>query len=209
MKGPVKIFIIDDHQLMIDGMMELLQNHGNHQIIGTSTSARQALDALSNTRVDLIISDVNMPEMKGTEFIAQIKKLYPEVRIIAVSMHQEKHIIKDVLKAGADSYVLKHATQNELLEAVDKTSIGETFVSAAITKMLVEDVKYPSIEELLSEREREIITLVAKEYTGRQIAEELFISEKTVETHKRNIFRKTNTSTLVGLTKFAIEHQLL
>ncbi|WP_420316509.1 response regulator [Ekhidna sp.] len=209
MKGPVKILIVDDHQLMIDGMMELLQNHGNHEIVATAISAKRALEILVNTSIDVLITDVNMPEMKGTEFILEVKKTYPEIGIIAVSMHQEKHIVKDVLKAGADSYVLKHSTQNELIEAVEKTATGENFVSTAVTKMLVDDIKYPSIEELLSEREREIITLVVKEYTGKQIAEELFISEKTVETHKRNIFRKTNTSTLVGLTKFAIEHQLV
>jgi len=208
MKGPIKIMIVDDHQLMIDGMMELLSNQGNHQVVVTSNSAKRGLEMLKNTTVDVLISDVNMPEMKGTDFIRSSKKLNPAIKIIAVSMHSEKHIVKDVLKAGADSYVLKHSTQNELIEAIQKTIDGETFVSAAITKMLVDSVKYPSIEELLSEREREIISLIVKEYTGRQIAEELFISEKTVETHKRNIFRKTNTTTLVGLTKFAIEHQL-
>ena len=204
----VKILIVDDHQLMIDGIMELLQNHGNHTIMGTTTTASHTLEMLKNAKVDMLISDVNMPEMKGPELISKVKATYPELKVIALSMHQEKHIVKDVLKAGADSYVLKHSTQNELIEAIEKTMLGETFVSAAVTKMLVDDVKYPSIEELLSEREREIIKLVVKEYTGKQIAEELFISEKTVETHKRNIFRKTNTSTLVGLTKFAIEHQL-
>ena len=209
MKGPTKILIVDDHQLMIDGIMELLQNHGNHQIVATANAGKRALEILENSTIDVVISDVNMPEMKGTDFISEVKKIYPDIGIIAVSMHQEKHIVKDVLKAGADSYVLKHSTQNELIEAIEKTAAGETFLSAAVTKMLVDDVKYPSIEELLSEREREIITLVVKEYTGKQIAEELFISEKTVETHKRNIFRKTNTSTLVGLTKFAISHHLV
>ncbi|MEQ9402868.1 MAG: response regulator transcription factor [Cyclobacteriaceae bacterium] len=208
MNGPVKILLVDDHQLMIDGIMELLQNHGNNQVVATSNSAGRALEILKNTKIDVIITDINMPEMRGTEFISKVKKEHSEIGVIALSMHQEKHIVKDVLKAGADSYVLKHSTQNELIEAIEKTIHGETFVSAAITKMLVDDVKYPSIEELLSEREREIITLIVKEYTGRQIAEALFISEKTVETHKRNIFRKTNTSTMVGLTKFAIQHQL-
>lgn len=208
MKGPIKIMIVDDHQLMIDGMMELLSNHGNNKIISTTNSAKRGLEVLKNTTLDILITDVNMPEMRGTEFIRESKRINPGLKVIAVSMHAEKHIVKDVLKSGADSYILKHSTQNELIEAIDKTINNETFVSSAITKMLVDSVKYPSIEELLSEREREIISLIVKEYTGRQIAEELFISEKTVETHKRNIFRKTNTTTLVGLTKFAIEHQL-
>ena len=181
MNGPIKILIVDDHQLMVDGIMELLQNHGNHQIMATANSPIRALEILNTTKVDIVITDVNMPEMKGQEFIQKLKKQQPDLKVIAVSMHQEKHILKDVLKAGADSYVLKHSTQNELIEAIEKTQEGEAFVSAGITKMLVEDVKYPSIEELLSEREREIIVLIVKEYTAKQIAEELFISEKTVE----------------------------
>ena len=193
---------------MIDGMMELLQNNGNHEVVGTTTSSARGLEMLSTYKVDVVITDLSMPEMSGTELIQEIRKKHPHMGIIALSMHQERHIVKDALKAGADSYVLKHSTQNELIEAIEKTRNGETFVSAAIASMLVKEIKYPSIEELLSEREREIIKLIVKEYTGRQIAEALFISEKTVETHKRNIFRKTNTSTLVGLTKFAIEHQL-
>lgn len=204
-----KIMIVDDHQLMIDGIMELLEKYSDHMVVATSTSPKRALDTLKTTKIDVVISDVNMPEMKGTEFIEQLKKITPEIKVIAVSMHQEKHIVKDVLKSGADSYILKHATQNELLEAISKTTIGETYVSSAITKMLVDDVKYPTVEELLSEREREIITLIVNEQTAKQIANTLFISEKTVETHKRNIFRKTNTATLVGLTKFAIEHHLV
>lgn len=208
MKGPIKVLIVDDHQLMIDGMMELLSNHGNHEIVATANSAKRALEVLNNSKIELMITDVSMPEMKGPELIEKARKINSKLHIIAVSQHQEKHIVKDVLKSGADSYVLKHSTHNELIEAIEKTCSGETFVSSAITKMLVEDVKYPSIQELLSEREREIISLIVKEYTAKQIAEALFISEKTVETHKRNIFRKTNTTTLVGLTKFAIEHQL-
>ncbi len=208
MKGPIKIVIVDDHQLMIDGMMELLQQNGNYQIMATANSADRALEILRNTDVDVVITDVSMPGMKVHDFVNVLKKQLPETKVIAVSQHQEKHIVKDILKAGADSYILKQSTQNELIEAIEKTSRGDTFVSPIITKMLVEGVKYPSIEELLSDREKEIISLIVSENTAKQIAEKLFISEKTVETHKRNIFRKTNTTTLVGLTKFAIEHQL-
>jgi two-component system nitrate/nitrite response regulator NarL len=208
MKGPIKILLVDDHQLMVEGVMELLRKNGNNHIVATANSATRALNILETSKVDLVISDINMPEMKGTELIQKLKTKYPEIKVIALSMHQEKHIVKDVLKSGADAYVLKNSTQDELQEAIERVSNGNTFVSNAITKMLVDGIKYPSIEELLSEREREIIKLIVKEYTARQIAETLFISEKTVETHKRNIFRKTDSATLVGLTKFALEHQL-
>ena len=209
MKAPIKILLVDDHQLMVEGVTELLVKNGNNEIVATANSAKRALEILKNTIIDLVITDINMPEIKGTELIKKVKEQHPSIKVIGLSMHEEKHIVKDVLKAGADGYILKKSSQLELLEAIEKIMAGETFVSAAITKMLVDGIKYPSVEELLSEREREIITLIVKEYTARQIAEELFISEKTVEAHKRNIFRKTDTATVVGLTKFAIERQLV
>ena len=203
-----KVIIVDDHQILIDGIIELLENSEGCQVIGMANNANQAMDLIKKSEPQFVITDINMPGKKGTELIAEIKDLKKEIKVIALSMHEEKHIIKDVLKAGADGYVLKRSTKEELVEAIDKVSNGEVFVSNQITKMLVDDIRYPSIESLLSEREREIIKLIVAEKTNKQIAEILFISEKTVETHKTNIFRKTETSSAVGLTKFAIEHGL-
>lgn len=203
------VFLIDDHQMFLDGIIELIKTKSSLELIGYANSAEDALKRIASDVPELVITDYNLPKMKGAELISQIKKSAPNIKIIALSMHHEKHIVNDVLKAGADSYVLKSSSHEELIEAVDKTLSDEVFVSASITRMLVDQVKYPNIIDQLSEREREIIQLIANEKTNRQIAESLFISEKTVETHKRNIFRKTNTSTAVGLTRFAIENQLL
>lgn len=209
MSSQLNILIVDDHQILIDGVVELLSKNEEFNIVATASNPSRALEVIRNHSVDLLISDVNMPEMKGDELIPLLKKEKPGLKVIALSMHEEKHIIKDVLKAGADGYVLKKSTHNELEEAIKKVMNDETFVSAAITKMLVDDFKNPSVIDALSEREREIIKLIVKEFTNKQIAEALFISEKTVETHKRNIFRKTDSNSAVGLTKFAIEHHLV
>lgn len=209
MSDKIEVLIVDDHQILVDGVVEILSKFDQYSIMATASDGKRALDTVKHHAVDVVITDISMPGIKGTDLIPEIKKINPKIKVIALSMHEEKHIIKDVLKAGADAYVLKRSTHNELILALEKIQSGEVFVSDAITKMLVDEIRYPSIEELLSEREREIIKLVVNECTAKQIAETLFISEKTVETHKRNIFRKTGTSTLVGLTKFAIEHQLV
>ena len=205
----VEVLIVDDHQILIDGVVEILGKQEQYKIMGTASNAERGLEIVRNHSLDIVITDVSMPGMKGTDFIPEIKKINSDIKVLALSMHEEKHIIKDVLKAGADAYVLKRSTHNELLTALEKICEGEVFVSDAVTRMLVDDMRYPSIESLLSDREKEIIQLIVQEMTTKKIAESLFISEKTVETHKTNIFIKTGTSTLVGLTKFAIEHGLV
>ena len=127
MTGPIKILLVDDHQLMVEGVMELLEKNGNNQIIATANSAKRALDILSHTKVDLTITDINMSEMKGTELIQKLKSSFPDMKIIALSQHQETHIVKDVLKAGVDGYVLKNSTQDELQEAIEKCMAGENW----------------------------------------------------------------------------------
>ena len=124
-------------------------------------------------------------------------------------MIDEKDIVKDLIKAGVDGYVLKKSSREELVEALEKVNKNEKYVSPAVTHMLMEDIKYPSVISTLSDREIEIIKLITQEKTTSQIAEELSISAKTVEAHKSNIFRKTDTNSLVELTKFAIKHQLI
>ncbi len=209
MSGQIRIFLIDDHQMFLDGIIELVKSNSALELFGYANSAENALTKIKGGKVDLLITDVNLPEMKGPELIRHLKASNPEIKIIALSMHHEKHIVDDVLKAGADSYVLKSSSHAELLDAIERTTNGEVFVSAQITRMLVDAVKYPSILDQLSDREKEIIRLIASECTNKQIAEQLFISEKTVETHKRNIFRKTSTNSAVGLTRFAMENQLV
>ena len=209
MSSSLNIFVVDDHQILIDGIIDLLDKNQEYTVVGMANDANTAIDFVKDHDVDFIIADINLPGKKGTELIRELKQVKPHLKAIALSMHEEKHIIKDALKSGADGYVLKRSTQEELLDAIEKIRHGEVFVSALVTKMLVDDIRYPSIESLLSEREREIIKLVVEEKTTKQIAEALFISEKTVETHKTNIFRKTETSSAVGLTKFAIEHGLI
>lgn len=124
-------------------------------------------------------------------------------------MHDEVHLVKEILKAGVNGYVLKKDTQNELLQAIREVQAGKVFLSNDINKMLIVNLQNPDEGKLLTDREREILKLIAREFTNKQIAEELFISERTVETHRKNIFKKTGTNSLVGLIKFAYANNLI
>ncbi|SMD37327.1 DNA-binding response regulator, NarL/FixJ family, contains REC and HTH domains [Reichenbachiella faecimaris] len=203
------IIIIDDHQILIDGVVELLKNHAAFHVVGTASGFQRALELVENHQVDVAICDLNMPDIKGSELIPKLKAIRSALKVVVLSMHEEKHVIKEVLKAGADGYVLKRSTHNELIDAITAVMANQAFVSEAITQMLVDEIKHPTVIDHLSEREIEIIKLIVQEKTNRQIGDELCISEKTVETHKRNIFRKTNCSSAVGLTKFALSYNLV
>jgi DNA-binding NarL/FixJ family response regulator len=210
----IKVFILDDHQMLIDGLKALLMNEAGFEIIGTSTSSKQALEIIGKSTPDIILTDINMPEMDGIEFTRAAKKKHPEVKILALSMFGEKSTISEILDAGASGYILKNTGKEELINALVKISSGGMYfsdeISAEMMKAMSERGQKKEDEKIhLTEREREIIQLIAKEYSNAQIGEALFISERTVETHRKNIFRKANTKTVVGLIKFAMEHKLI
>jgi DNA-binding NarL/FixJ family response regulator len=207
----IKVLLIDDHQILLDGIEQLINQTEEFEVFATASEGQKALDLLRlhHQNIECIVTDIGLPDIKGPELVRMITKQYPDKKIISLSMHEEKHIIKEMIKSGVDGYVLKRSSREDLIEALAKVNNGENYVSPAITNMLMDDIKNPSIIETLSEREIEIIRLITQEHTTSQIAEKLFISTKTVEAHKSNIFRKTGTSSLVGLTKFAIKHQLI
>lgn len=150
-----------------------------------------------------------MPGMDGLSLIHLVKRINQNIKIIVLSMHDEVHLVKEILKAGVNGYVLKKDTQNELLQAIREVQAGKVFLSNDINKMLIVNLQNPDEGKLLTDREREILKLIAREFTNKQIAEELFISERTVETHRKNIFKKTGTNSLVGLIKFAYANNLI
>jgi two-component system nitrate/nitrite response regulator NarL len=210
----IKVFILDDHQMLIDGLKALLVTEKQFEISGTSNSAKSALQMIRINKPDIILSDINMPEMDGILFTREVKKEYPEIKVLALSMFGEKSTISEILDAGASGYILKNTGKEELINALEKISSGGMFfsdeISAEMMKAMSERSQKKEEEKVhLTDREKEIIQLIAKEYSNAQIGEALFISERTVETHRKNIFRKANTKTVVGLIKFAIENKLI
>ncbi|MCB0487768.1 MAG: response regulator transcription factor [Cyclobacteriaceae bacterium] len=204
----MRILLVDDHAILLDGVKSLLENDGR-KVEFQANSAEEALSLLKKNPVDLMITDFNMPGMDGLSLIHAVKRLDGNIKIIVLSMHEEVHLVKEILKAGVNGYVLKKDTRSELLKAVSEVEEGNVFLSNDINKMLIVNLQNPDEGRLLTDREREIVKLIAKEYTNKQIAEELFISERTVETHRKNIFKKTGTNSLVGLIKFAYANNLI
>lgn len=205
----MKILLVDDHTILLDGVKSLLSEEEDLQVVGQAGSAEAALEFLRKQDVDLIITDYNMPGMDGLSLLNTVKRIAPNTKIILLSMHDEVHLVKEILKAGVNGYVLKKDTHKELLDAIHDVRSGKVYLSSDVNKMLIANLNNPDEGKLLTGREREILKLIAKEYTNRNIAEELFISERTVETHRKNIFRKTGTNSIVGLIKFAYANNLI
>ncbi len=205
----MKTFITDDHAILVGGLVKLLETEDEIEVVGTAGTAQDTLDQLTHTKVDLLITDYNLPDDDGLSVVRKVKRKYPHIRIIVLSMHDEAHLIKEILKEGIDAYILKKDTHDELLNAIYAVKAGKIFMSSDVNAMLVKGLNSSGEQKLLTDREREIVQLIAKEYTNKQIAEELFISERTVETHRKNIFRKTGTNNLVGLIKYAYANNLI
>lgn len=205
----MKVLLVDDHAILLDGIKSLLSQEGSLNVIGQAQSAEQALEFLKNNKIDLLITDFNLPGMDGLNLVRLVKKLSPDTKIILLSMHDETHLVKEILKEGVEGYVLKNDSHKELKMAIQYVKEGKVYLSNNINRIIINSMKFPELDRLLTDREREILKLIAKEFSNKEIAEQLIISERTVETHRKNIFRKTKTNSLVGLIKFAYANNLI
>lgn len=208
--GVTKVYIVDDHQMLIDGLMALLNGETHISVIGQNTLPKIAAKEIINLNPDIVLTDINMPEMDGIELTKEIKKHNPNIKVIALSMFGERETISEMLRAGVSAYILKNTGKQELLNAIDKVSNGGTFFSDEVSDEMSKPSTGSFTKEItLSLREIEVVELIAKEYTNAQIAEALFISERTVETHRKNIFRKTDTKGVIGLLKYCVEKKII
>lgn len=205
----MRVVLVDDHAIIVDGVKSILSKEEGLTIVFTARSAEEVLHYFKTNTADLLITDISMAGIDGLSLIQTLKRILPSLRIIVLSMHDEVHLVKEILKSGIHAYVLKKDTQHELLTAIREVQAGRVYLSSDINKMLILNLDNQEEGKLLTDREREIVKLITQEYSNKQIAEELFISERTVETHRKNIFRKTGTSSLVGLIKFAYANNLV
>lgn len=205
----MKIVLVDDHSILLDGLKKLIEEDSMLQVLQTAGNVPDALRIIGQQKPDLVITDYNLGDDDGLTLVRKAKRLLPDVKFIVLSMHDESHLVKEILKEGVNGYVLKKDTKEELLEAIYSVRAGKMYLSSDINAMLVKSLYEPDEGKLLTAREREVLKLIAQEYSNKQIAEELFISERTVETHRKNIFRKTKTSSIVGLIKFAYANNLI
>lgn len=209
MKDSIKIFIVDDHQMVIDGLKSLIGNEKVFTICGESTTATNVMQELAIAQPDILLTDISMPGTSGVELTRLVRRQEPRIKILALSMYGDTHVISEMIDAGIDGFILKNTGQAELLEALTKLAAGQKYYTPEITHQLMRSVKDTKEGNSLTDREIEIIRLIEQEYSNKQIADMLFISERTVETHRKNIFRKTNTQTVVGLLKYSYERKII
>ena len=210
----VKILIADDHQILREGLKSLLEKQPGFAVVAEAEDGFSAIDGVKKHKPDIAILDIGMPDLNGIEVTRKIRSETAETRVIALSMHADRRFVMGILEAGAKGYLLKDSAFAELVTAVTAVAKGKTYLSPSIAETVVKssleksDRGEQGSSVLLSGREREVLQLVAEGKSTKEIAFKLFVSAKTVETHRKQIMDKLNIRTVAGLTKYAIREGL-
>lgn len=209
----IKVFIIDDHKMVIEGLQLMLQNHKNIKVIGTALNGEEGVLNLPKTNTDVVLLDINMPGINGIETCKILLKDNPKLKVIAISMHKESSLIKMMLSNGAKGYVLKNAGQDEVIKAIKTVYDGKMFLDETVNEIVVNSVAHASSKTqnpfpTISRREKEVLQLILEECTTQEIADKLNIGFGTVETHRRNMMVKLGARNTAGLVRIAIEYNL-
>src|SRR6478609_3384979 len=203
---PTSIFIVDDHHMVIEGIRSLLQNEKNIEWAGHATNADSCMAFLKKQQPDIILMDINLPDKSGIDLCKEVRETYPSVFVIGLSTFNQQSFIQKMMDNGASGYVLKNATQEELTEAIETVIKGKTYLSeeASITLQ-----KKDAHAIVLTRREKEVLELIADGMTNGEIAQKLFISVTTVDTHRKNLLAKFETKNTAALIKIAVSRGLL
>jgi len=212
----IRVFITDDHEMYLEGLSLLLQKQSALEVIGTSKTANQLLQVLPELSPDdVLLLDVNLPDMEEEDLIRQIRSLRPKQKIIYLTLIRGTRYVHKLLKYQVQGYILKNASVDELLQAINTVGSGGTYFSKEIDIISNSDlrntltVEEKQVTEILSKREVEVLKLVCKEFSNAEIAQQLFLSVSTVETHRKNLISKLGVQNTVGLVKFAIRNNLI
>lgn len=216
--NPVKVIITDDHQMFTEGMLSLLESELWIEVVGTAPNGNALMNLLNTKEADLILMDIHMPEMDGIEATRRLLQEKPHIKVLMLTMSGEPKLIEKLIKAGAHGYILKNTGKVELLTAIKTILDGATYYSQEVAHIYMESLrktakKAPVVggEQVtpLTKREKDVLKLIANEYTTSEIAEKLFISQNTVETHRKNLLSKLQLRNSAGLARYATESGLL
>ena len=211
---PYNLIIADDHKMFLDGLLSILSTKNDYHILMTANSGKNVVKYVSinaTAQIDLIITDISMPEMDGITLTKLVKEINPNCKVLVVSMHTDTAMIDTLIKNDVDGYIPKNAEKEELLKAIATILKGEKYFSEAIKEAYMNSVFNKEKETLvsLSDREREVLRLIALENTTQEIADQLFLSKHTIESYRKNLISKLNVRNLAGLTKYAIKLGLI
>lgn len=205
----IKVLIVDDHPLVIEGLKSLLRGNKDIKVVESCNDGYHALQYLQNNFVDIVLLDINLPDTSGIDICEQISKKYPLISVIGLSTYGERSIINQMISNGAKGYLLKNVTEIELIEAINKVYRGNVYFGVEVQKAMANTIFHSmGSTPRLTKREKQILKLIVSGKTNNQIAENLFISPLTVETHRRNLMKKMKASNTASLVKIAIEKAL-
>ncbi len=205
----IRLILVDDHQIVLDGLKALLDDLDGFDCVATAENGQKALDLLQVFEVDVVLMDIDMPVMNGMEATRRIKKHHPKVKVISLTQHSERGMVRQLLDCGSDGYLLKNIAQDELADAIRKVNNGENVFSSEVALSLAGkaiEKNSNGVEVELTERELEILALIAEGLSSKQIGEKLFISPRTVDTHRTNLMNKLEIHNIAGLIRFAFKN---
>lgn len=212
----IKIIAVDDHQLILDGLTAFLKEDPAFQHLGNCNNGQQAVDMAKNIKIDVILMDVDMPILNGLDATQRIKQISPETRIIILTMHEEKSLVKKFMEIGADGYLLKNTEKSTLIETIKKVYSGEKHFPENLkedkentVKRVIDTPSDALMKSQLTDREIEILGLIAQGYSNKEIGDKLFISHRTVDMHRTNLMTKLDVSNIAGLIKKSYELKII
>ncbi len=212
----IRILLADDHAILREGVRALLEDYPDLLVVGEADDGRKAVELTSQLEPDVVLMDIGMPVLNGLEATRQIKRDYPAVRVLVLTMHDNEDYVSQLLAAGAAGYVLKYVASSELVQAIRAVAVGQNYISPAVTRVLVESMlarranpRATDPFQTLTDRERQVFQLAAEGYTNRQIAEKLGVSVKTVKAHRANMMTKLGIHDRGELVKLAIQRGII
>jgi DNA-binding NarL/FixJ family response regulator len=211
---PVKVFLVEDHEIVRQGIKALLEGESDIVVTGEASNGIEMLKKLESVQPDVLLMDMNMPEMSGEECTTEVKKKYPGVKVLILSMHDHESYLVDMIYAGADGYILKNSSREELLFAIRKVANDGVYISSEfalnmLAKHKRDTRKQASPAVILSDREMDVLVLIAEGHTNTEIADKLFTSVRTIETRRKNLLDKTGTTNTATLIRYAVLNGLV
>lgn len=208
----INLLIADDHQVLLDGFQSIFDGSQEFKVINTASNGEEVLQALEvDSNIEVILMDINMPLLNGVETCKKVKKKYPHIKVIALSMYNKHSYINRMLKSGADGYILKNTNTEEIMRGIKEVTRGEKFISSAVMSTLLNGSSFTPQGEIppLTKRELEVLELIAKEYTTKEIASKLFLSFETIQTHRKHLIQKFNAKNMVGVVSKATDKGII
>lgn len=211
----IKVVLVDDHQIVRDGIKLMLEPQAGIDVVGEAENGEQALQLIEKVKADVIVMDINMPVMNGIAATKKIKDEHSHIKVLALTMSNDDSHVRQMVQAGASGYIMKSAGREELTKAIKEVMLGKHYFSDQATESILMDmVKNKGKSSVpddvqITEREKEVLQLIIKEYTNQEIAEKLFISPRTVDAHRRNLLQKTGARNTAGLVSYAFQNNLI